>query len=407
MAETTHFGIPKPVEGPDVSVADEFYRLQLAWDIVDAAMKLILDTASGKAPLDHGHPIEAITGLVDALQGKMPADQTFGLDDLTDVDGAQAAPSGYVLVKTSTGWVPFSAAAAIGQHGHPVSDIAGLADLLAGFYTKTQADARYVDIAGDTMTGQLRIKNVAPVIFLEDTDWGTRAVHHQDGLIGFLNSSGSWALNVDNAGAVWTQQFGDLATAIGARVAKAGDVMTGMLAISYANPRIRLENPGQRIWDVDVNLTNFRIVDRTANHSRFQVAIDGSVWTSRPQHPHRKPRICPRRRAWPCMGQQPRRRTLLAQGEQGIRDHRQSATKASKRSAGQQYCANRRSGRGRRDRPCHHKDRQQQQRSNLHIALSLSPDVRPRARLVDHRGCIGRDRTNHHGHNKHRPLHPP
>ncbi|WP_234186410.1 hypothetical protein [Shinella sp. NM-101] len=130
MALTEHFGIPMPVEGDDV--AEEFFRLQTAWGVVDTALKLIFDNANGRAPASHTHAMAGVVGLVDALANKMAADATFKLDDLTDVDGATDAPTGYVLVKNGDGvFAPSTALAALGPHGHLMSEITGLATALA------------------------------------------------------------------------------------------------------------------------------------------------------------------------------------------------------------------------------------------------------------------------------------
>jgi hypothetical protein len=70
-----------------------------------------------------------------------------------------------------------------------------------------QATGLAVLKAGDTMTGSLVVPGLtvssnAPTITMYDTDWGNRYVHSNSGLIGFLNSSASWAMSVDNSGNV-------------------------------------------------------------------------------------------------------------------------------------------------------------------------------------------------------------
>lgn len=151
MALTEHFGIPKPVADPTISIADEFYRLQEAWDVVDAAMKAILDNANGRAPGTHTHAISAVTGLADALAGKMPADTTFSLDDLSDVDGAAGAPTGYLLVKNSLGqYAPSAPSAALGAHGHLISEITGLSSALAARPERSEVEAGLELLGGET-----------------------------------------------------------------------------------------------------------------------------------------------------------------------------------------------------------------------------------------------------------------
>lgn len=130
MDVTPNFAIPIPKEGN--SVADEFYHLMVAMGVVDDVLKAILDNANGRAPLEHTQAISTIIGLVDELAGKMPADRVFKLDDLIDVEGADGAPAGYIVVKNGAGqWVPSSALAALGTHGHLMSEITGLAQALS------------------------------------------------------------------------------------------------------------------------------------------------------------------------------------------------------------------------------------------------------------------------------------
>lgn len=130
MANTVNRGYPKPVEGE--SVAEEFYRLQqFVLDMIDGDVHALFDAVAGLAPLNHGHAIDDIAGLQAALDGKMPASTTFSLEALTDVSGADAAPDGYVLVKSAGLWVAVAASAAIGAHEHQSSDIVGLNDTIA------------------------------------------------------------------------------------------------------------------------------------------------------------------------------------------------------------------------------------------------------------------------------------
>lgn len=124
MAATEHYGLQKPDEARFAS--DEFVSLQLTLDQIDAIMWALQQAADSKAALEHDHTIAQVLGLSSALNGLMPANTTFALDDLTDVDGAALAANGYVLVKTSLGWIPASPAAAIGAHQHALTDITGV-----------------------------------------------------------------------------------------------------------------------------------------------------------------------------------------------------------------------------------------------------------------------------------------
>ena len=130
MANTLNYGFPKP----DIvnNIDEEFYVFRdTTLDMIDAAIKAVSDAAAAKSPIGHGHAIADITGLAGELAGKMPASTTFSLDSLTDVDGAAGAAINSVLVKNSSGvWVPSSALAALGPHGHTISEITGLGDVL-------------------------------------------------------------------------------------------------------------------------------------------------------------------------------------------------------------------------------------------------------------------------------------
>ncbi|MBB3461973.1 hypothetical protein [Rhizobium sp. BK377] len=127
MNTTPNFNLPKPIDTADVD--EEFYRLQLAWDMLDLILFSMVQQIAGKSNLGHGHAIGDIVGLVAALANKMDATRTFSLDDLTDVDGAAEAALNYLLVKGSDGkWMPSSASAALGAHQHAQGDIVGLTD---------------------------------------------------------------------------------------------------------------------------------------------------------------------------------------------------------------------------------------------------------------------------------------
>lgn len=158
MAQTANFNLEKPDITRDVD--EELYQLQETLDLLDTILKTLQDAVNSKAASTHTHTISQVIGLAAELAAKMPANQTFKLDDLTDVDGADGAPNGYVLVKTALGWIPSSALAALGPHGHLISEITGLVDALAG---KADAGATATALAGkvsrsgDTLTGQLTL----------------------------------------------------------------------------------------------------------------------------------------------------------------------------------------------------------------------------------------------------------
>jgi hypothetical protein len=67
---------------------------------------------------------------------------------------------------------------------------------------------------GDTRTwgtahmGSIYIDSPGPIINMYDNDWGPMYIHHQGENIGFLNSGGGWIHYVNNAGHMWTAQYG-------------------------------------------------------------------------------------------------------------------------------------------------------------------------------------------------------
>lgn len=133
MDLTTHLDLPRPnvAAQPPRNVSEEFPRLAVALDMLDAIIHSLQNVVANKAAANHEQAMSTITGLVDALAGKMPIDRSFVLDDLADVEGAEDAAVNYVLVKNANGnWVPSSALAAIGEHQHSLDEVLGLEDAL-------------------------------------------------------------------------------------------------------------------------------------------------------------------------------------------------------------------------------------------------------------------------------------
>jgi hypothetical protein len=67
--------------------------------------------------------------------------------------------------------------------------------------------------SGDTMSGtltvpRLQIASTANYIDMVDQDWGTRYLHHNQGLMGFLKSDGNWDMYTNNSGSLWTAGYG-------------------------------------------------------------------------------------------------------------------------------------------------------------------------------------------------------
>ncbi|KQO67263.1 hypothetical protein ASF18_11365 [Methylobacterium sp. Leaf89] len=158
-----------------------------------------------------------------------------------------------------------------------------------------------VEAAGDVhATGAVRANGRVIVgegqtnsfIEMRDTDEGTRFIHNNSNLIGFLGKGGDWIFRVDDNGSVWTKQFGDLNTRIetraadfandraGYRVAKTGDTMTGDLQITKTYPMTRYLYPGVRdlAWQVREN-GGMYLWDYTANNWNIFIGPSGEVQT--------------------------------------------------------------------------------------------------------------------------------
>ncbi|MFC6447160.1 hypothetical protein [Shinella zoogloeoides] len=163
MADTTeHLLIPKPNRArvPSRNIDEQFDELALALDMVDAFIHALRQAVVLLAPADHDQAMETITGLVDALNAKMPADRQFKLDDLTDVDGATAAPVNYVLVKSSGGlFVPSTALAALGVHPHLISEVTGLVTALTDRPTRDEVAAG-LDVLNDDLMAEIQKRGV-------------------------------------------------------------------------------------------------------------------------------------------------------------------------------------------------------------------------------------------------------
>ncbi len=146
MDTTTNLNLPIPNENavPPTNISAEFPRIALAFVMLDTIIHTLQGVVAGKANSEHEQAISTITGLTEALAAKMPANATFSLDDLTDVQGAADALVNYVLVKKATGqWEPSTALAALGIHNHSIAEVVGLAEELLAIYTAVgmKADA--------------------------------------------------------------------------------------------------------------------------------------------------------------------------------------------------------------------------------------------------------------------------
>ncbi|ENN91085.1 Bgr_08870 family protein [Bartonella schoenbuchensis] len=129
MAKTEKLGMELPQEGRFISA--EFPILRENLTIIDQAVSDLDEKVDEKAPSQHTHVISEVSELEDALSGKMAADKTFALVDLTDIEGANDATENYVLYKSGKDRFAFgSALSLLGEHKHTIEDIIGLEEYL-------------------------------------------------------------------------------------------------------------------------------------------------------------------------------------------------------------------------------------------------------------------------------------
>lgn len=151
MDQTPNLNLPIPnAEAvPPTNISGEFPRIALALTMLDLIIHTLQGVVANKADAAHTQAISTITGLTEALAAKMPANATFSLDSLTDVQGAADALVNYVLVKKSTGqWEPSTALAALGIHNHAISEVVGLADELLALASNIATKADAVTVTG-------------------------------------------------------------------------------------------------------------------------------------------------------------------------------------------------------------------------------------------------------------------
>lgn len=125
MTKTKKLDMELPKEGRFIS--SEFPILRENLGKLDQALITVEEKIEGKAPLQHKHTINDVTGLESALNGKMAADKTFTFADLSDIEGAKDAANNYVLYKAGNNNFTFgSAISLLGAHKHKTEDIVGL-----------------------------------------------------------------------------------------------------------------------------------------------------------------------------------------------------------------------------------------------------------------------------------------
>ncbi|BAF89577.1 phage tail fiber protein [Azorhizobium caulinodans ORS 571] len=164
----------------------------------------------------------------------------------------------------------------------------------SSYYTRSEADGRYLLLTGGTITDSLHIYNDAPTLGLRDRDGRTAWLHCNGGsfyvLSGPPNSVGAdrGEFFVDlNTGAVWCRQLGDLNTRIeeraaawaGGRVSKGGDTMTGDLMIEKFDAALRLHSPNISIWTA-LAASNGEYQLHNTSGVRMAVNPDGYVWAA-------------------------------------------------------------------------------------------------------------------------------
>jgi len=63
-------------------------------------------------------------------------------------------------------------------------------------------------MSGTLTVPRLQIASTANYLDMVDQDWGTRYLHHNQGLMGFLKSDGNWDMYMNNSGSLWTANYG-------------------------------------------------------------------------------------------------------------------------------------------------------------------------------------------------------
>ncbi|OPB29523.1 Bgr_08870 family protein [Bartonella sp. WD12.1] len=106
MAKTEKLGMELPQEGRFISA--EFPLLRKNLIIIDQAVSDLDEKVDEKAPSQHTHEMSEVSGLEDALSGKMEVDKTFALVDLTDIQGANDAAENHVLYKSGEDALPLA-----------------------------------------------------------------------------------------------------------------------------------------------------------------------------------------------------------------------------------------------------------------------------------------------------------
>jgi hypothetical protein len=205
--------------------------------------RLIMDLASGIDTQFAAKLNAASYTAADVLAKLITVDGTgTGLDaDLLDGQHASAFASSTHNHNTAYLGITAKAADADKLDGYDstafVRSVNGAGPDANGNATVTIDLSSRVAKTGDTMTGNLTIQSTAPTITMQDTDNVNRHLHVNSNLMGFLKSDGNWDMYMNNAGSLWTANYGWLHDYFGT---KANEI-TGVTVVngncgSFATP---------------------------------------------------------------------------------------------------------------------------------------------------------------------------
>ena len=248
-ALTEHYGIPKV--NPAHDVKDDVIPLGIAFDMVDLVLFTLAQGLLTKAATDHDHAMGDVTGLIDALAGKMAATRTFELAELTDVVGADDAINNYVLVKIDGDYVFRSALSVLDEHSHTMAQVSGLTAALALLATKADAVLTGNPTAPTQATGNSSTR-LATTAFVANAvaalvNSSPTALDTLQELAAALGNDANFATTVNNQLAL--------------KAPKASPELTGDI---YLNGRAR-GNKSAATGTFDCSLSNFFTISVSAN----------------------------------------------------------------------------------------------------------------------------------------------
>lgn len=247
--------IPDEAAEPPESGRYAFTALISAVTAIDFDIEAIIDVLAQKSSTGHGHVISDIEGLAGALDSKMPSSRTFKLDDLSDVEGAEGAQEGYILVKTPTGWLPQSALAAVGNHEHTIAQVFGL--------TAELAARASLGPDGKVLAEQLPALTTTATVGAALAGANGKSVPADgDRFSGILAGAST---------VFWTTWAGIKAALAALFVSKAGDTMTGALTVKASG-----STGGVRLMGGDVNPGYLEILNSNGVRTGYVGSISGT-----------------------------------------------------------------------------------------------------------------------------------